>query len=860
MEESKENDSMFGRHLLLDDEITAPPNWVETYNKATSGGAQYVFAKDVSTDGRKCFTKDLSHAQMLRYQLTQPRCERNFYEILLDDKPVKLFYDIDISPALDNMELLDQLVREVMAITIISLKELYGVNDLDVQDFAVLDSSGEVNTTTGITTKTSVHIVLVNKVRFKNIQNMKDYVTFVFSDQAGYLKDKIDLHVDKGVYRRRGSLRIPGSTKRGQNRHLVIITPQFTELDCMLTYTQSDSDDIQILEKPLKRNNKRKEDQIIRSMQTRIAAQQITNNDIFQKVVDALPDHLATEYYTWISVGINLSMAGADEMYWHQFSKKCVREYNYELAHNKWMSFAEYGTGSLAGLFRLLKTHGREDIAQEMTTHTVRFMGKYNNDIAFSLARMFGDDHIYSKGSWYFFDGNKWIIDENQTHISRTIMTKFHNKLNQELKNIDTFISNVPSDHPQYHEETARMKNLITIKDKTQSGRINNDWHTLNVAFEQPFFADHLDSIHFTKDLIAFDNGVYDLKSNLFRQSTRDDKISKTTRYNYCHPYEIDPNDDAALTELLRQIFPDDHIYNYMMCFLGSCLSGAVHDELIHFWTGLSNKQTGSNGKSTFVTLLLKVFGDYGATGHSSIITSKRESASSTNSALMSLKGKRLVTFQEIDNETMINMPVIKSITGNDEVTGRQLYQQQETFLPQWKLIVCANKLPPVSSDDGGTQRRLRNIPFESKFVADITHERWRGMLNIFPIDTSLKMRLDRYRMPLMNRLIAGYNEYKRLNTLPLCPKIIIHTETYLLENNMVYHFIKNNIVPKEGEYVKLKQIVSCANNSNTSRQVYKEEDVIDICKECFPQMIATPLSEHNPQLVFWDYCINNES
>ena len=26
MEESKENDSMFGRHLSIDDEITAPPN------------------------------------------------------------------------------------------------------------------------------------------------------------------------------------------------------------------------------------------------------------------------------------------------------------------------------------------------------------------------------------------------------------------------------------------------------------------------------------------------------------------------------------------------------------------------------------------------------------------------------------------------------------------------------------------------------------------------------------------------------------------------------------------------------------------------------------------------------------------
>ena len=216
--------------------------------------------------------------------------------------------------------------------------------------------------------------------------------------------------------------------------------------------------------------------------------------------------------------------------------------------------------------------------------------------------------------------------------------------------------------------------------------------------------------------LIGFDNGVYDLTSNTFRNMTRDDKITMTTGYNYEHVYDAqDYHEELDL--LLKQIFPDTDILEYMLCFLGSCLCGKVNEELIHFWTGLSNKQTGSNGKSTFVSLLLLTFGDYAMCGHSSIITSKRENSSSANSALMALKGVRLVTFQEIDDVNNINMPVIKSLTGNDTVSGRQLYKTQETFLPQWHLVVCANKLPPVSSDDGGTQRRLRNVLFESKFV-----------------------------------------------------------------------------------------------------------------------------------------------
>ena len=99
------------------------------------------------------FTSDLTHEQMIRYQQTQPRMDRNFYEVLLDDKLIKLFYDIDIAPAIKNMALLDQLVNEVINVTIISMQELYNIDNLTAKDFAVLDASGEVRTPTGILQK-----------------------------------------------------------------------------------------------------------------------------------------------------------------------------------------------------------------------------------------------------------------------------------------------------------------------------------------------------------------------------------------------------------------------------------------------------------------------------------------------------------------------------------------------------------------------------------------------------------------------------------------------------------------------------------------------------------------------------------
>ena len=88
-------------------------------------------------------------------------------------------------------------------------------------------------------------------------------------------------------------------------------------------------------------------------MQSSLSSQQISNDDIFSKVVNALPISLAEDYVEWVAVSIKLYTAGADEEYWHEFSQRCPEKYNRDMTHNKWLSFRGYGTGNMAALFRL---------------------------------------------------------------------------------------------------------------------------------------------------------------------------------------------------------------------------------------------------------------------------------------------------------------------------------------------------------------------------------------------------------------------------------------------------------------------------------------------------------------------------
>ena len=153
----------------MNGDFIAPPNFSESFRKVSEGGAQYVFARDITDTGHKKYTKDLTPEQMITYQNQQHIFERSFYEVMLPQKPIKLFYDIDMCPAIENGDLLDQLINEILEITAISMKEMYNISTITNTDFAVLDLSSNVNKPTGIVSKTSLHIVLVNKVCFKTV-------------------------------------------------------------------------------------------------------------------------------------------------------------------------------------------------------------------------------------------------------------------------------------------------------------------------------------------------------------------------------------------------------------------------------------------------------------------------------------------------------------------------------------------------------------------------------------------------------------------------------------------------------------------------------------------------------------------
>ena len=136
---------------------------------------------------------------------------------------------------------------------------------------------------------------------------------------------------------------------------------------------------------------------------------------------------------------------------------------------------------------------------------------------------------------------------------------------------------------------------------------------------------------------------------------------------------------------------------------------------------------------------MAKALGDYYTEGTPSIITGKCEKTESANSAIASFKNKRFIPFQEIDPDDRINMSVLKGLTGNDNLSVCELYKTKQNIVPSWNLITCCNIMPDFSSTDGGVKRRVRMIPFESKFVGNVHDEQWKDLQHMFSCDYKFK-------------------------------------------------------------------------------------------------------------------------
>jgi P4 family phage/plasmid primase-like protien len=514
-----------------------------------------------------------------------------------------------------------------------------------------------------------------------------------------------------------------------------------------------------------------------------------TDKEVVKKYLDILDSTRYSDRNKWLNVGYILYSINKDYSdLWHYFSSKWGN-YNENECDIAWTSFnnGEYihTIHNLIHLAHIDNPSDCKELSKEIPEHDIKFLKPFDNIISKLIYRLYGERFVCSnpeKNEWYFFNGIRWIKENKSYNLRKLIIEEVYGRVEKYrvhmLKN-------------GAEEEIVKLYHRI-LQMLGSGYKLN----CLELEFYNSNFYKILDQ---KKHLVGFDNGVYDLELMEFRDGTSSDYISMSTGYAYCE-YTSDSAEYTQLFDLISQILPDESVRDFTLKSLATCLDGYTNDENFYIYSGKNS--TGGNGKSTITDLALKALGDYSYVAPVSLITSKRESSNNANSALAGIRNKRIVIMQEPEVNETIQAGIMKSLSGGDKISTRELHSTQMEFKPHCKFFVCCNKIPNISDVDGGVIRRLKITEFESRFVESPSLETISGIKE-FKIDKGIKNKLDSFAPVFVCILLDYYRMYKRDGLIP--PEKVVHvTRKYENDNNVIKNFVDEHIViDKKGMIIR---------------------------------------------------------
>lgn len=150
---------------------------------------------------------------------------------------------------------------------------------------------------------------------------------------------------------------------------------------------------------------------------------------------------------------------------------------------------------------------------------------------------------------------------------------------------------------------------------------------------------------------------------------------------------------------------------------LGYSILGVNREECMFIAYGAKTR----NGKGTLFSAIQAVLGnDYsGAISPDLVCTGVNDRRTDFNApqpALAKLVGTRFVSMSEAPKDVMMDSASLKTITGRDALTTRDLYESAFDFTPQFTLWLNTNYLPAVTDDTVFSSDRIWVIEFNEHF------------------------------------------------------------------------------------------------------------------------------------------------
>jgi P4 family phage/plasmid primase-like protien len=311
---------------------------------------------------------------------------------------------------------------------------------------------------------------------------------------------------------------------------------------------------------------------------------------LVKKLIKILAKKRGDNYADWIRLGWclrNIHIELLNE--WDEFSKQSEK-YVRGCCDLLWFRMKEGGLG-IGTLHMWAKTDNPVQygliISEDLSGLIYKSLTLTDYDIALVICKMFRHRFrcaSHKHHTWYEYENHGWREKERgYTLFYIEIPTKLFNEYmkligvesNKALQTTcerekDVCAKNIES----LNKIAKKFKNTSFVKDKM--------YKECSGLFYEPKFEDKLDS---NPKLLGFENGVYDLDNDEFREGRPEDYISLSTGINYIE-YDVDNPYLEDIEFFMKKVLVNDNVREYVWTLFASILDGSNRDEKFHIWTG----------------------------------------------------------------------------------------------------------------------------------------------------------------------------------------------------------------------------------------------------------------------------------
>lgn len=309
------------------------------------------------------------------------------------------------------------------------------------------------------------------------------------------------------------------------------------------------------------------------------------------------------------------------------------------------------------------------------------------------IVQHFGDQLLWVTGIGWHVWKERWTPDDL---AAKRIAQRLGKVIANEAAALGPWVADAPDYVSRDDREAIQKKRWKWAGQSEQEGHLESSLRLASTMLSCA--AGDMDA---DADLLGLPGGVLDLRTCTMRPYERADRISKAAGCNF------DPDATASTWErFIAEVTGGDvELAAYLQRLAGYMLSGHRREHVLPVAYG-----SGANGKSTFVSTLMALLGDYARMAPEGLLV--QPTAQQQSSATAALAGRRLVVVAETGENGRLNEQQAKALSGGDKITACLKYKEPFDFTPTHLLLVMTNHRPRVTGQDEGLWRRLRLIPF----------------------------------------------------------------------------------------------------------------------------------------------------